>query len=268
MELNNNYNANTSSMDLDENNKYNTMDMKQNIYTNMPTTNGDEAAKEVVRNIRHIKKIQYSGPLFRADSNEIKSGISASVVPSYVDAPIKYFTLHPEELHTYFKTRDYTYKTTWYAKDLVLVDLFHLPTRTFLYSSPVFSDEDRMAFDTAFPLDRMGRVYWKSKPKSAHLDYVLLNALCRVGGFDGYYMETQQSRRNGGVKPFPGFHSEVGLCSKAFSKLTCIDSKQEVGQTLVNRNMSSAKMLRFNGGKHTTRRQKRKQRKQRKTRKV
>ncbi len=242
----------------------------------------NEAMEEVIRNIRNIQKVTYTGSLYRADAVKIRKGTTADEALTYADAPIKYFTLHPEELGTYFKTKDYKFQTEWDAVDLVLVDLFHIPTRTFLYEH-VFNDEERNAIDTAFPIDEKGHVYRQSDADTAHLDYTLLKALCRVDNIDGYHMNAQEPRNYGKNTIVSGFHSEVGLCNKAFSKLTAAKNgiqmvaEQAVKQVEhVERNRSGAMKLNFgmnmNGGRRrkTQRRQNRRtyRKKQRKTRKV
>lgn len=194
---------------------------------------GYDPMLEVVRNIQHIQTISYSGLLYRADEIKLQPGITANMAPTYHDATIKYFTLHSEELDTYFRNKNYRYETAWQTSPITLVNLHHIPTRNFLYEH-VFTDGEREALNTAFPVNAKGEVYRQSEEHTAHLDYTMLRALCRIEGVDGYYMEAQQ-RRSNGRNIISGFHSEVGLCGKAFLKLTCVSSVLKAAEKITKR---------------------------------
>jgi hypothetical protein len=77
--------------------------------------------------------------------------------------------------------------------------------------------------NTAFPVNTSRKIYRFSSEDTLEDDNLLLNALCRIEGIDGYYMKTQEPRMNGAMT-IGGFHSEVGLCRKAFSRIAVASS--------------------------------------------
>lgn len=187
-----------------------------------------------------IKTIEYTGPLFRANKNlynnndrlyyiasRAKSGNLASV--NYKNAPTKYFTLKRNNVSAYTK-KNTTYTKNWSViQPLKLVDILDLNTRKAL--------EDRFrtnrifvsAITNAFPIN--GNIVRRISSSSEE-DNQIINKICSLG-YDGYYMNVEG--RN------IGFHSEVGLCNKAFNKLILQKNseKKTVAQNITRKKIKS-----------------------------
>jgi hypothetical protein len=159
--------------------------------------------------MEEIKTLNYSGKLFRANTQNYRVGSLAS--NNYRNAPIKYFTLDKNEIKAYTKYGK-PFEKTWNARDLNLVNILDLSTRQRLES--LFNQNQKRSLRIAFPIVN-GEVSRISEENSKTDDDTVLKALCELG-FDGYLMEKIPNR----------FHSEVGLCPTAFSKLTLLDSKR------------------------------------------
>jgi len=158
---------------------------------------------------KHLKVVHYTGRLYRADCETFSEGLSAS--QDYRGAPMKYFTLEKQETYAYSR-RGYPFIKTWRTeRQLILIDIFDVPTRNAL-KELIGSG----AINTAFPLHEKGFVYRVSEENTKNKDDDVLRSICEQGVFDGYYMRRQLSRGNGLVS---SFHSEVGLCPGAFGKL-------------------------------------------------
>ncbi len=155
---------------------------------------------------RRLKIKRYSGTLYRADRNTFLPGSLAS--QNYKNAPMKYFTLHKNETSAYTKYGMLHVKTWVPTQELILVDILHTPTRRVL--EELIGEE---SLRIAFPLrgERTSRI--SEENTKQHNDNVL-RSICDLGIFDGYYME-KLSGTNGTDR----FHSEVGLCPRAFHKL-------------------------------------------------
>lgn len=165
-----------------------------------------------------IKTIEYNGPLFRANKNlynkrnqliysasKAKAGNLASV--NYKNAPTKYFTLNRSNVNAYTK-KGTTHTKNWNTiQVLKLVDILDYNTRKALEHR---FKNDRVfvnAITEAFPVnDKIVRRISSSTEE----DNQIINKICSLG-YDGYYMNVEGKNI--------GFHSEVGLCNKAFSKL-------------------------------------------------
>ncbi len=157
-----------------------------------------------------IKIKNFRGKLYRANKSNANKNIFASV--NYRGAPRKYFTLRKNELSAYTKEGT-SYKKTWrILSDLKLVDILDPQTRKNLEKYFTTTNEKK-ALKNAFPIKN-------SVPSrnsfSVTIDNIVLDKLCELG-YDGYYMET-----------ISAFHSEVGLCSKAFYKLQLSEKPEEV----------------------------------------
>jgi hypothetical protein len=159
-----------------------------------------------------LKTIVFSGNLYRADRNFASVGISAA--QNYKDAPMKYFTLYKDETSAYTKYGMRNIKTWKVSAPLVLIDIFDISTRNSLKELIGAN-----ALNVAFPLNKNGKVYRVSEENTKNKNDDVLRNICSLGAVDGYLMHKQEERIGGIVS----FHSEVGLCPKAFSKLVLID---------------------------------------------
>ncbi len=176
-----------------------------------------------------IKTITFNGNLYRANKTDAKKGKSAA--NNYKGAPIKYFTLNKSELSAYTK-KGTTYKKTWNANNLTLVDILDLETRQELEKK--FKNEElKKSLRTAFPIsDR--KVSRKSNSETTIDDYAMLKELCRLG-YDGYYMKTINE-----------FHSEVGLCPKVFDQLKLRENAEEVRAPINIKRKSKKNYISYN----------------------
>ena len=123
---------------------------------------------------------------------------------NYKNAPLKYFTLNRKNIKTYRKEGT-TYAKNWNVTDeLNLVDILDLKTREAIKAK--FNKDKTFieAIEKAFPIlnDKVGR-----DSSNVEEDNTVLRKICELG-YDGYYMESKNA-----------FHSEIGLCRKAFNKL-------------------------------------------------
>lgn len=147
-----------------------------------------------------IKTMPYSGSLWRADKNGSRT---------YSNTNIKYFALTEPEIQTYVEKAHRKYKKHWVTKDtkiLNLVDILDLRTRKALELMPEISKE---ALNFSFPI-KNNKVSRESDFKP---DDTVLRGLCKLG-YDGYFMKNINNNKGNYI-----FHSEVGLCKDAFSKI-------------------------------------------------
>lgn len=148
--------------------------------------------------------------LYRANKTNSINGSVASI--NYRGAPVKYFTLTEKELNAYTKYNT-TYKKTWKVTgNIRLVDILDLETRKALAEE--FNRIQVNALNTAFPIleNAVSR-----NSVDVDTDNIVLEALCEMG-YDGYYMDTIKA-----------FHSEVGLCPSAYSKLKLVKRELKKG---------------------------------------
>lgn len=174
-----------------------------------------------------IKTINYDGLLFRANKNlhtknktkliylasKAQPNNLASV--NYKNAPTKYFTLKRSNVNAYTK-KGTTYTKNWrVTRTLKLIDILDLNTRKVLEekfkNDEIFVD----AITQAFPI--YGNIVRRFS-NSSEEDNQVLNKICELG-YDGYYMNAEERRI--------GFHSEVGLCNKAFNKLKLLTNSEK-----------------------------------------
>jgi len=163
--------------------------------------------------MNEIKTVQYKGKLYRANKDIIKNGRLAynartkkNILASenYKNAPLKYFTLKRNNVEPYRK-KGTTYTKNWNVTDeLNLVDILDLKTREVIEAKFNKDEPFIKAIKKAFPIlnGKVGRVSSKVEQ-----DNTVLKGICELG-YDGYYMESKKA-----------FHSEIGLCRKAFNKL-------------------------------------------------
>lgn len=155
--------------------------------------------------------------LFRANKSNARNGTVGST--NYRGATFKYFTLTKNEVSAYTKYGT-TYTKTWKITDnLNLINILDYKTRQKLESEFITNNEKR-ALNTAFPIEN-NTVSRNSI--NVNTDNIVLKRLCELG-YDGYYMKTINA-----------FHSEVGLCSSALSKLKLVKSEKVVMPNRVNK---------------------------------
>jgi hypothetical protein len=164
--------------------------------------------------MNEIKIVNFKGKLFRANRNifnkfiykaNTKKNILASI--NYKNAPMKYFTLKRSNVEPY-TSEGTTYIKNWnVTSELSLVDILDLRTRELLENKFKTNILFKNAINAAFPINE-GKVYRISS--SNEEDNKVLEKICELG-YDGYYMNVEGKNM--------GFHSEIGLCKRAFSKL-------------------------------------------------
>jgi len=172
---------------------------------------------------KRIKVVHYTGQLYRADCERFSIGSYG--YQNYREAPMKYFTLEKNETKAYSR-RGFPFIKTWQTtgEPLILIDIFHVPTRNALKELIGASGTSHNAINTAFPEHREGFIYRVSEENTKNKDDEVLRSICQLGVFDGYYMGRQTSRGNGLVSTF---HSEIGLCHSAFRKIQLIDIEKD-----------------------------------------
>jgi hypothetical protein len=187
-----------------------------------------------------IKSIDYNGVLFRANKNlyknnklylasKAKRGNLASV--NYKNAPTKYFTLKRSNVNAYTKNGE-TFTKNWSViETLKLVDILDLKTRKVLEEK--FKNDEKFvdAITQAFPID--GNTVRRIS-NSSEEDNQVLNKICELG-YDGYYMNAEERRI--------GFHSEVGLCNKAFNKLKLMKNSERKYVHVIKKGKNGTKIM-------------------------
>lgn len=170
------------------------------------------------------RKILKNGQqLFRANKTNSRNNTVAST--NYRGATFKYFTLTKNEVSAYTKYGTTYTKTLEITDDLNLIDILDYKTREELESDFITNNEKK-ALNTAFPIEN-NTVSRNSI--NVNTDNIVLKRLCELG-YDGYYMKTINA-----------FHSEVGLCSRALSKLKLVKSEKVVMPNKVNKNKTKTK---------------------------
>lgn len=171
-----------------------------------------------------IKIIKFQAPLFRANKNLFENNIlkyrankakkNTLASNNYKNAPTKYFTLKRNEVNAYTK-QGTTYIKNWnVTEELNLVDILDLKTRKNLEDKFKNHKNFVNAISEAFPIN--GNIVRRIS-SSTKEDNEVLNKICELG-YDGYYMDVEGKNI--------GFHSEVGLCKKAFNKLKLMKNSE------------------------------------------
>ncbi len=172
-----------------------------------------------------LKIIRYSGDLYRAD--KLRNN-------TYTSAAIKFFALTEKNTNSYARNAKFIkhMKVISPSNPLILIDILDIPTRKSL-SAIIGSN----ALDMAFPIRNhnstiqpeytnnmnilnttmiinnnnsyVGRF---SNSNEGNPDYDALNAICKLGVVDGYYMNAVEN-----------FHSEVGLCARGLQKIQLVN---------------------------------------------
>jgi hypothetical protein len=167
---------------------------------------------------KSLRVVNFTNNLYRADCTTYRVNSLAS--NDYRDAPMKYFTLNKEETHAYSR-RGFPYIKTWQPiQNLVLIDIFHTPTRDAL-KELIGAD----AINIAFPKHHNGFIYRVSEENTKNKNDDVLRSICELGRFDGYYMRRQDRHPN---KRVGAFHSEVGLCPSAYRKIRLTNVKRDL----------------------------------------
>jgi hypothetical protein len=188
-----------------------------------------------------IKSIEYNGDLFRANKNLYNKNKKITYLASkakpnnlasdnYRNAPMKYFTLKRSNVNAYTK-KGTTYTKNWRViRTLKLVDILDLNTRKALEEKFKNDTEFVYAITEAFPID--GNIVRRISSSSEEDNQVLIK-ICELG-YDGYYMDVEGKHI--------GFHSEVGLCNKAFNKLKLLTNSER--KYVPNNNIGTRKKRR------------------------
>jgi len=159
--------------------------------------------------------------LWRADDFHTAIGTTGS--DAYAGAPMKYFATEKEEIQSYVRTKKSPFQKRWeVTANLNLLDILNPTKREELYVGA--PSDVKASLDIAFPKDSSGKPYRVSKPETTNHDYAVLSYICEKG-YDGYYMAKQEQNLN-----IEEFHSEVGLCGSALSKLTLAEELKETAQ--------------------------------------
>ncbi len=172
---------------------------------------------------KQLKVVYYNEPLWRADYQHIRNGANARM--DYSGALYKYFTTSPDELESYTRRGMIHIKRWIPRRSLILIDIMDKSTHSAI--KQLIGEE---YLKTPFPVNNEGNPYRVSKESTAKDDYVFLEQLCKLSKngelsfFDGYYMKRQEKRKNAKVD---AFHSEIGLCSSAFSDLILDNPKEK-----------------------------------------
>lgn len=186
---------------------------------------------------KRMKIVRFKDNLYRADPSSFMPGYRAS--NDYKGAEIKYFTLDKSELSAYTKYGKPYMKTWSTLEDLILIDILDLNTRKAL--EDMFLKENNKnvvkSINIAFPI-KNNKVLRVSEEHTAEDDNTVLKAICNLGIFDGYYMKRLMNNNR------YIFHSEVGLCPKAYNKLELMSVDKNMYQPpRINR---ATKKRRFN----------------------
>jgi hypothetical protein len=164
-----------------------------------------------------IKILEKGKKLYRANKSNAKNAKNTTIKASnnYKGLPFKYFTLTKNETNTY-KKYGTTYTKSWLVTDNInLIDILNYDTRLQL-ENKFTKPREKMALNSAFPIKHNT----VSRNSNVDIDNIVLNKICELG-YDGYYM--RRLNNNGSYV----FHSEVGLCSSAFSKLQLTNSEKK-----------------------------------------
>jgi hypothetical protein len=168
-----------------------------------------------------FKVIEYSGPLFRAEKYK---GVNNTTANRHYNqsVPYHFFTTVKAEVEPYRKFGT-TYTKTWQPNEpLLLLDIMDISTRRLLENTI-----NTNQLNVAFPIIN-NKVYRVSEEDSDHIDRAVLKAMCSLQHngrpIDGYFMKKQEA--------FPprisSFHSEIGLCRRAFGKLMLEASERKI----------------------------------------
>ncbi len=155
-----------------------------------------------------IKSHTYKSNSYLYRANERSFRINGRASNNYRGAPMKYFALNEREVNTYTRFGKPYVKTWEVTEDLNLVDILDLKTRKALATIP----ELKESIEIAFPI-KQNKVSRESQENTKHHDDNVLRIICDLG-YDGYYMKNLTNNKDKYV-----FHSEVGLCPRAYHKL-------------------------------------------------
>ncbi len=146
-----------------------------------------------------IQVVLYTGQLFRVDHED--APIYVRNVP---EAPFKFFTTTEEEALAGYGNRGHILRRYAPAQPLVLVDMFHEPTRTAIRALMTNVEQGNLNF--SFPVTNHG-ISRRSEADQTARNYSVAGAICRLfaeHGIHGYYIPRSAA-----------FHSEVMLCGNS-----------------------------------------------------
>jgi hypothetical protein len=179
-----------------------------------------------------VSIISYTGELFRADEDIGSTPIGETAVAHYpANYTHQFFTLTNGETSSY-RDKGVRHTKTWevnQATPLLLLNILDADTRSWVLSE-LNSNNSRRALHIAFPV-RNNAVYRRSNSTTVNVDRNILNIMCGLTlpdgrQIDGYYMAQQKNLPARFIQneysniPISKFHSEVGLCRRAFDKIT------------------------------------------------
>lgn len=156
---------------------------------------------------------------FKYSANSVKPGNLAS--KNYEGAQLKYFSLSENGTKSY-QQEGVSIVKEWELNQnsdkIKLVDILDLSTRIKL-KEKFTTTEEKKALEKAFPIVDNSRVSRNSRKTEE--DNIVLKKICNMG-YDGYYMTGPDINKEASHS----FHSEVGLCRSALSKLKLKSTKK------------------------------------------
>jgi len=185
-----------------------------------------------------VSIIPYSGLLFRADEDEGNTPIGSTANAHYPrNYTHQFFTLTYDETSSY-RNKGVRYTKKWEVNEngpLLLLDIMDFNTRSWVLSK-INNNNSRRVLHIAFPV-RNNTVYRRSNNTTVGDDRTILNIMCGLTlpdgrQIDGYYMVRQENLPAHIIQneftnvPISKFHSEIGLCKRAFGKITLRDMKR------------------------------------------
>lgn len=160
-----------------------------------------------------LKIFEYSGPLFRAEKDKGSNILTNANTHYNKNISHHFFTTVKSEVNAYSKYGTSYVKTWQTAEPLYLLDIMDLATRRELEKT---INANKLQF--AFPIMN-NVVYRVSEEESVPIDRAILKAICSLTHngrpLDGYYMKRMENTSG----RYGKFHSEIGLCRRAFSKV-------------------------------------------------
>ncbi len=140
-------------------------------------------------------------------------------IKRFEDDNIRYFSLTREEVVSYARRKAPYIRTFKTTSPLRLLDMQNPSTRETLLRR--FSGDKQItnAIKTAFQ-EKNGRIYRFSSIETQSLNDMSLKSICELNDVDGYYTPKESTN------PLFRFHSEIGLCRKAFHKLQLVHTEK------------------------------------------
>jgi hypothetical protein len=181
---------------------------------------------------KQLSVIFYNGILYRADklpfrkSSNLNTNYStAQYVPTqtvsasevYTQQPIKYFTEDRGVVERVYAQKGAPFIYTWQTRvSLVLLNMTDRETHKNVLELLQKNYQKQAILQAFRPRDNVIERF--SSIDTQSMNDLALETICSLGHFDGYYTPTQEWNNNIHFD----FHSEVGLCAAAFSKLRLV----------------------------------------------